>query len=192
MAIEALRAAVDAIRAAGEITEEDVRRLRRDLLPRESPRASRPSACLSWRRRDCRMAAPGRCSSSETLADFLIFGERPTGACLRGRASGCSAALHRGTPAHARGAGAVHRTRAGCLRGPTHGSSRSASGTPAWIEAPPSSRRHARLARPLRHWYLIAPVRRAMPARWTRRLQDGWKADRSSPAGRARRCSTRS
>ena len=95
MAIEALRAAVDAIRAGGQITEDDVRRLRRDLLPDGVTSRLQGDCLLGLEAAGLPHGGAWTMFFVETLADFLLFGERPTGAVsassaewLFGRSSG--------------------------------------------------------------------------------------------------------
>ena len=80
MAIEMLRGAVDAIRAARALTEEDVRWLRRDLLPEGI--TSRLQADCLMELETAGLPAGGAWTMFfvESLADFLLFRERPTGA----------------------------------------------------------------------------------------------------------------
>lgn len=80
MSIEALRAAVDAIRAGGQITEDDVRRLRRDLLPDGITSRLQADCLLELEAAGLPHGGAWTMFFVETLADFLLFCERPTGA----------------------------------------------------------------------------------------------------------------
>jgi len=80
MSIEALRGAVDAIRAGGRVTEDDVRRLRRDLLPDGVTSRLQADCLLELEAAGLPHGAAWTMFFVETLADFLLFCERPNGA----------------------------------------------------------------------------------------------------------------
>ena len=109
MSIEALRAAVEAVRGRGMVGEEDVRRLRRDLLP-DGVSSRRQAECLL----ELETAGLPQCGAwtmffVETMADFLLFAERPMGGVS---ASSADWLLARACP---EGRGPSRGTRALCI-----------------------------------------------------------------------------